>query len=172
MARIVELRLGGLAYRLIAETLDSEGLHPRRAARWSAMSVRNIAERDGPEYRRERDGWYIMNRLLAIALIAGLLAGCSALSSSSTTTTQSLAKGQAAVDNWTSRLQADQQNLTGAEGDQQGGPCSTGLYSSHLQCYTSAAGVEAQIAADEHQVSSDEFNLQVAQDQLKKDENG
>ncbi len=44
--RIVELRRAGASYRTIAEALDAEGLRPRRAARWSAMSVRNIAERE------------------------------------------------------------------------------------------------------------------------------
>ncbi len=44
--RIIELRRDGASYRTIAETLDAEGLRPRRAARWSAMSVRNVAERE------------------------------------------------------------------------------------------------------------------------------
>jgi len=44
--RIVQLRHSGSSYREIAATLDSEGLRPRRAARWSAMSVRNIAMRE------------------------------------------------------------------------------------------------------------------------------
>jgi DNA invertase Pin-like site-specific DNA recombinase len=44
--RIVELRREGHSYRLIAETLDAEGLRPRRAASWSAMGVRNIATRE------------------------------------------------------------------------------------------------------------------------------
>jgi DNA invertase Pin-like site-specific DNA recombinase len=43
--RIVELRAEGVPYRTIAETLDAEGLRPRRAERWSAMSVRNVAVR-------------------------------------------------------------------------------------------------------------------------------
>ena len=46
MARIVELRQAGESYRAIAATLDAEGLRPRRAASWSAMAVRNIAERE------------------------------------------------------------------------------------------------------------------------------
>lgn len=45
--RIVDLRGSGTSYRAIAETLDAEGLRPRRAERWSAMSVRNIALREG-----------------------------------------------------------------------------------------------------------------------------
>ena len=44
--RIVELRKAGKSYRVIAETLDAEGLRPRRAAQWSAMAVRNITERE------------------------------------------------------------------------------------------------------------------------------
>jgi DNA invertase Pin-like site-specific DNA recombinase len=43
--RIVELRQAGASYRVIASTLDAEGLKPRRAASWSAMAVRNIADR-------------------------------------------------------------------------------------------------------------------------------
>lgn len=43
--RIVELRLEGASYRAIAATLDEEGLRPRRAERWSAMTVRNIVAR-------------------------------------------------------------------------------------------------------------------------------
>lgn len=43
--RIVELRLEGASYRSIAATLDKEGLRPRRAERWSAMTVRNIVAR-------------------------------------------------------------------------------------------------------------------------------
>jgi DNA invertase Pin-like site-specific DNA recombinase len=44
--RIVELRQAGQSYRSIAATLDAEGLRPRRAATWSAMAVRNIAQRE------------------------------------------------------------------------------------------------------------------------------
>lgn len=44
--RIVELRSAGQSYRQIASTLDAEGLKPRRAAAWSAMSVRNIVARE------------------------------------------------------------------------------------------------------------------------------
>ncbi|HXN59896.1 MAG TPA: recombinase family protein [Acidimicrobiales bacterium] len=47
--RIMELRQAGQSYRTIAETLDSEGLRPRRAEHWSAMAVRNIAVREGTE---------------------------------------------------------------------------------------------------------------------------
>lgn len=46
--RIVELRAAGASYRTIATTLDTEGLKPRKAASWSAMSVRNIAMREMP----------------------------------------------------------------------------------------------------------------------------
>jgi DNA invertase Pin-like site-specific DNA recombinase len=46
VARIVELRRAGESYRAIAATLDAEGLQPRRAASWSAMAVRNIAQRE------------------------------------------------------------------------------------------------------------------------------
>jgi DNA invertase Pin-like site-specific DNA recombinase len=44
--RIVELRKAGRSYREITATLDAEGLRPRKAAAWSAMSVRNIAMRE------------------------------------------------------------------------------------------------------------------------------
>ncbi|WP_445184574.1 recombinase family protein [Pseudonocardia sp. Cha107L01] len=43
--RIAELRAAGESYRTIATTLDAQGLKPRRAASWSAMSVRNVAVR-------------------------------------------------------------------------------------------------------------------------------
>ena len=46
VARIVELRRAGQSYRQIAATLDAEAHHPRRAAAWSAMSVRNVALRE------------------------------------------------------------------------------------------------------------------------------
>lgn len=42
VVRILGLRATGASYREIAAALDSEGLHPRRAARWSAMSVRAV----------------------------------------------------------------------------------------------------------------------------------
>jgi DNA invertase Pin-like site-specific DNA recombinase len=45
--RIAELRTAGKSYREIAAVLDDEGLRPRRAASWSAMSVRNVAIREG-----------------------------------------------------------------------------------------------------------------------------
>jgi DNA invertase Pin-like site-specific DNA recombinase len=43
--RIAELRAAGSSYREIAAKLDSEGLRPRRAESWSAMTVRSIAQR-------------------------------------------------------------------------------------------------------------------------------
>lgn len=43
--RILELRDAGQSYRQIAAALDDEGLKPRRADSWSAMSVRNVAVR-------------------------------------------------------------------------------------------------------------------------------
>jgi len=46
VARIVELRRAGESYRAIAATLDAEGLRPRRAGSWSAMAVRNVAQRE------------------------------------------------------------------------------------------------------------------------------
>lgn len=46
VARIVELREEGRSYREIAAVLDEEGHRPRRAASWSAMSVRNVAIRE------------------------------------------------------------------------------------------------------------------------------
>lgn len=47
VARIVELRGAGESYRAIAATLDAEGRRPRRAATWSAMAVRSVAQREG-----------------------------------------------------------------------------------------------------------------------------
>jgi DNA invertase Pin-like site-specific DNA recombinase len=44
--RILELRAAGNSYRAIAETLDSEGLRPRRAAKWSAMTVRSVCQKN------------------------------------------------------------------------------------------------------------------------------
>ena len=46
IARIVELRSTDLSYRRIAAVLDEEGRTPRRAGRWSPMSVRSIAIRE------------------------------------------------------------------------------------------------------------------------------
>jgi DNA invertase Pin-like site-specific DNA recombinase len=46
VSRIVELRRAGESFRAIAATLDAEGLQPRKAERWSAMAVRNIAVRE------------------------------------------------------------------------------------------------------------------------------
>ncbi len=43
--RIGELRAAGESYREIAAALDREGLRPRRAESWSAMTVRSIAQR-------------------------------------------------------------------------------------------------------------------------------
>ena len=45
VARVVELRGEGASYREIAATLDAEGHRPRRAASWSAMAVRAVAQR-------------------------------------------------------------------------------------------------------------------------------
>lgn len=46
VSRILELRRAGKSYRVIAATLDAEGLRPRRAERWSAMTVRKMAVRE------------------------------------------------------------------------------------------------------------------------------
>ena len=46
VARIVELRTDGESYWAIAVTLDAEGHRPRRAAAWSAMAVRSVAQRE------------------------------------------------------------------------------------------------------------------------------
>jgi hypothetical protein len=45
--RITHLRREGASYRNICSLLDAEGHRPRRAANWSPMSVRRIAERAG-----------------------------------------------------------------------------------------------------------------------------
>jgi DNA invertase Pin-like site-specific DNA recombinase len=44
--RIVDLRRQEASYRAIAAKLNAEGLRPRRAESWSAMSVRNVAVRE------------------------------------------------------------------------------------------------------------------------------
>jgi DNA invertase Pin-like site-specific DNA recombinase len=44
---IVRRRRAGETYRGIAAVLDSAGLRPRRAERWSAMAVRSVARRHG-----------------------------------------------------------------------------------------------------------------------------
>lgn len=43
--RIHGLRRSGASYRAIAAQLDAEGIKPRKAATWSAMTVRNISVR-------------------------------------------------------------------------------------------------------------------------------
>lgn len=45
VARILELRKAGTPYRTIAQTLDREGMKPRRAQAWSAMAVRAVCQR-------------------------------------------------------------------------------------------------------------------------------
>lgn len=47
VAVIAERRRAGDSYRAIAGQLDALGLRPRRAASWSAMSVRAVAQRVG-----------------------------------------------------------------------------------------------------------------------------
>lgn len=42
---IVRMKRDGYSYRQIAAYLDRKGIRPARAAKWSAMSVRNIYER-------------------------------------------------------------------------------------------------------------------------------
>lgn len=44
---IVERRKAGASYREIAAELDEAGLKPRRAEKWSAMSVRSVAQKHG-----------------------------------------------------------------------------------------------------------------------------
>jgi DNA invertase Pin-like site-specific DNA recombinase len=50
ITRIRDLREEGASYREIAAVLDEEGYRPRRAESWSAMSVRNVAVREGISY--------------------------------------------------------------------------------------------------------------------------
>ncbi|MDH6129006.1 recombinase family protein [Kitasatospora sp. GP82] len=45
--RILQLRAEGKSYRAIGEILDAEGLPPRRAATWSAMTVRSVCQKAG-----------------------------------------------------------------------------------------------------------------------------
>lgn len=42
---IVRLHRDGYSFRQIAAYLDRKGIRPPKAAKWSAMSVRNIYER-------------------------------------------------------------------------------------------------------------------------------
>lgn len=42
---ILRLHCDGYSFRQIAAYLDRKGIKPPRAAKWSAMSVRNIYER-------------------------------------------------------------------------------------------------------------------------------
>ncbi|MGW0999361.1 hypothetical protein ACWD5V_40070 [Streptomyces sp. NPDC002523] len=46
-ARILELRAEGMSYRAIGEQFDTECLPPRRAAKWSAMTVRSVCQKAG-----------------------------------------------------------------------------------------------------------------------------
>ncbi len=46
VARILELRAAGKSYREICATLETEGHRPRKAAHWSAMTVRQIWVRE------------------------------------------------------------------------------------------------------------------------------
>lgn len=45
--RVDDLRQAGQSYRQIVEAFESEGMRPRRAERWSSMTVRNIVTREG-----------------------------------------------------------------------------------------------------------------------------
>lgn len=47
VARMRELRAEGLGYHRIAAALTTEGHKPKRAAAWSAMTVRNVLARTG-----------------------------------------------------------------------------------------------------------------------------
>ena len=47
IVRVVELRKAGVSYRAICQALDAEGFKPRKAATWSPMSVRSVAQRAG-----------------------------------------------------------------------------------------------------------------------------
>lgn len=49
VVEIVKRRRAGESYRQIAAALDAAELKPRRAKRWSAMSVRSVARRHGVE---------------------------------------------------------------------------------------------------------------------------
>jgi DNA invertase Pin-like site-specific DNA recombinase len=51
VARIVELRREGNSYRAIVAVLDAEGHRPRRADRWSPMTVRSVVLRTMSETR-------------------------------------------------------------------------------------------------------------------------
>lgn len=47
---ILRRRAEGMSYREIAAHLDDQGLRPRRASQWSAMSVRSIVIRNGARF--------------------------------------------------------------------------------------------------------------------------
>lgn len=110
-----------------------------------------------------------VKRLLAIALLAaGLLAGCST-SASPPTTTRSLAQdqkavndAQAAVNDDHSRLLADAQSDDGLGQIMCNDPTITPRCPNNQYVSTTTQ--------DEAKLKSDQFTLQVAEDQLTKDE--
>ena len=110
-----------------------------------------------------------VKRALAVALLtAGLLAGCST-SASPPTTTRSLAQdqkavndAQAAVNDDHSRLLADAQSDDGLGQIMCNDPTVTPRCPNNQYVSTTTQ--------DEAKLKNDQFNLQVAQDQLTKDE--
>lgn len=54
VAVMLDLARAGKSYREIARSLDAQGHKPRRAATWSAMSVRNIVTREAPALAAQR----------------------------------------------------------------------------------------------------------------------
>jgi hypothetical protein len=131
-----------------------------------------------------RSGW--AKRLLVTSVLAGLLAGCSTGNSAPTTTRPpSLAQDQTAVNHWTAQVAVDEQAISSGSQEAEaayhelppcaqipavGGPC-TGP---NLQ---NADELSAEIKADAQseenaqvRLPKDQFQLQVAQDQLTKDE--
>lgn len=107
-----------------------------------------------------------MKRLLGVVLLAGLLTGCSA-SATPPPTTHSLAQDQKAVDDAQAAVDQDQQTILR---DQQA------VFPTQVACQGSTdpscdpTARASSYAQDEAQLKTDDLKLQVAQDQLKKDE--
>jgi Tfp pilus assembly protein PilX len=110
-----------------------------------------------------------MRHLLVVAALAGLLAGCSALSSSPTTT-QSLAQAQAAVNAAQAAVAQDEVNeqaLTNPN-TPQFQQCINDPATPDCIAYANQLNAEGRKL--DAKLAMDKFKLQVAQDQLKEDE--
>jgi len=103
--------------------------------------------------------------------LVGVLTGCSSFGAAPTTT-QSLAQAQAAVNSAQAAVAQDQQAeqaLTDPN-TPQAQQCALGVTSPTCTAY--ANQLNAQGRTLDAKLARDQFRLQVAQDQLRKDENG